>query len=242
MTIQFLSSDMSAWYRPDRRRATAPNPDDFVHSFKFNRSKRINGWFQSFTTQSSHPFYSQNELKMLRIADLSPFSVELRAQPPSLEFDFRGKLARYTPDLWIRFVNGQSVLIEVKPSQFAFEEYMVEFFKAAAVAAAATGSGFKVFTDTYLEQEPRQRNVNHLQAFRSVVPDPAFAFLVDLELSRVKTSTLERLSKLHRDPQLGHEMLLALVLRKHLQLNLMQEICQGSSVSRPKAMKPLGEN
>lgn len=130
------------------------------------RSRNVRGYMPSFKMGCAVPWESQNELKLLRILELSG-AVRCYDVQPSVEIIQIGNEPRiYFPDVHVTYVNGRSVTLEVKPVARMATPKVAARMKAFAEQCARTGREFFVITDEDLEREIRNNNAEELMYHR----------------------------------------------------------------------------
>lgn len=213
------------WYRPDRRRAAAAEPDAFVHPVRVNRTKkRVIGWFQSLITKTAHPYHSSLELDWLRLIDLTPGVVGFQAQPRTFQYWMGGVRHEYTPDVALTVADGRQTMVEIKMEADAQDASNQARWPAIRARLAEERLGFRIVTERYLHREPRRKNVLYLQMFRSLQPDEAMAFQITEAVDAALALPLAVLAGRFPDSVLARQTVLSLVLRRHLEIDLNAEI------------------
>ena len=234
MEFGFETETNSGWYRPDDRRARAPQSADFVYPVRINRSKRPIGWFQSLVNKASNPFHSELERQTMLLLDLTPNVVSFTSQPETIEYAFGIRECSYTPDLRVELTTGKCVFIEVKPKEHY--EVAANVWRSQAIddAIRRMGACYRVITDAYLSREPRRKNVRRLQLYRPILPDLQTTQLIDLLLASHKAATISQLASLSANPVLGRQTVLSLILRRHLTIDLDSSIGADTFVCRTR--------
>lgn len=231
MDLETTTSTNAGWYLPDGRQPQAPQLKNYVYPVQINRSRRAIGWYQSLLNREPNPFHSELERQTMLLLDVTPNVRWFGAQQGSIEYKFRTKVCTYTPDLHVELLNGQLVLVEVKPKQFYSSAENVARARAIRKAIRRLGAGYRVVTDEYLAREPRRSNVRRLQLYRPFEPDPRTTQLIDMLFGQSQRATVSQLANLAEDPTLGRQTVMSLILRRHLTIDLNSTI-HGHTVVR----------
>lgn len=199
----------------------APVAGDFFYPVTVNRThRRVIGWHQSLLNQASNPFHSELERQAMMLLDLMADVASFSSQSHRLSYDFDGRECSYTPDIRSILSSGRSLYLEVKPIQhYAFAEN-VQRTIAIEQAIRAAGASFRILTDKCLFRQPRKGNIEQLQIYRSIEPDPITAHRIKFFLTKHKVSTIRELGGLSPDRILGHETVMSLILRRSLSVDL----------------------
>jgi len=231
--VGFASADQiqSGWFDSIERHRRAPHRSQFVYPVRVNRShKRAIGWHQSLINETSNPFHSELERQAMLWLDLVPSVRSFTSQSKSFSYDFGIRECSSTPDIRAELLSGATWFIEVKPKSFYEDAENVERACAIADAIRATGDEYLIFTDEYLNREPRKANIARLQLYRHIEPDPETNLLIYMQLTRFSASTVGELARLSGDRVLGYQTVMSLVLRRRLSIDLQAAITPTSPV------------
>lgn len=130
------------------------------------RSRNVRGYMPSFKLRAPVAWESQNELILLRIAELSGDVRRFEVQPSIERILVAGQEQIYYPDLELTYLNGRTVTIEVKPAHRLNTPKVAGRMAAFAAQCKAEGREFHVITDVMLAREPRRSNVEELMYHR----------------------------------------------------------------------------
>lgn len=111
------------------------------------------------------------ELDAIYHFETSPLIAYYTEQPQTVQYADGGRLRRYTPDFEIGLLNGESVLIEIKPEKFANEPDTRHKLEKVGQHFARHDQKFLVITDKALQAGPRVeslRKIYHLAPRRSL--------------------------------------------------------------------------
>lgn len=102
------------------------------------------------------------ELDAIYVFETSPRVVRYREQPATICYPDGFRTRRYTPDFELLLVTGETVLVEVKPTQFLSNRVVAD--KLACVAAHLRRSiePLVILTEHGLRDEPRQSSLRWL--------------------------------------------------------------------------------
>lgn len=126
------------------------------------RSRNVRGYMPSFKMGCAVAWESQNELKLLRILELSGVVSRYDVQPSVETIQVENEFQVYFPDVQVTYVNGRSVTLEVKPVARMATPGVAARMQAFAEQCARTGREFFVITDEDLGREVRNNNAEEL--------------------------------------------------------------------------------
>lgn len=209
--------------KPARRRKASPK-SDFARPVNINRSERGIGHVQCQVTNTSQVYHSSLERIFVLLFGLHPDCTDLRTQPETITYKLGDVDHRYTADCLVKLDGKPAFLAEIKPERDIRDPDNAEKWDAISKAASAMGLGFKLFSDTYLQQEPRHSTVHRLQAYRSNAVDGAIKELIDAALLEGGPQTMGALRDLAMDSLLVRDTILTLMIKRHLTTDLNQPI------------------
>lgn len=99
------------------------------------------------------------ELDALYLLEAASQVTCYREQPITFHYPDDGRTRRYTPDLEVTLVSGQTVWIEVKPKVFLQKQDVLHKLAMVAEHLKSQNQPFVVLTDEVLRFEPRQSNL-----------------------------------------------------------------------------------
>lgn len=221
MPLEFICENDIKWFPGIDGLPKAPALTDFIYPVNINRQpRRVIGWHQSQLNNASNPFHSELERQAMMLLDLVPSVARFSSQSERIPYDFGIRECLYTPDIRAELASGRPLYIEVKP--LAYYRLVENAERTIAINAAirTMGASFRILSDKCLSVEPRKGNVEWLQIYRAIEPDPKTHHMIRLFLSQVGVSTVGELSRLCPDRSLGNETVMSLVLRRHLLIDL----------------------
>lgn len=130
------------------------------------RSRNVRGYMPSFKMGCAVAWESQNELKLLRILELSGAVRCYDVQPSVETIQVGNELQIYFPDVQVTYKNGRTVTLEVKPKARMATPKVAARMKAFAEQCELVGREFFVITDEELESEVRNNNAEELMYHR----------------------------------------------------------------------------
>lgn len=93
-------------------------------------------------------YRSSWELEAYKLLDKCTEVVDYEVEPFSLDYEFEGVTRKYLPDLLIKFYNGGSKLVEIKPSnQVIYDVNQAKFKSALDYCSSKTDTIFQVITE-----------------------------------------------------------------------------------------------
>lgn len=87
-------------------------------------------------------------------------------QPQTFTFFVGSKLHSYTPDFEVRYVSGDRVYVEVKPSQRAKNQHFQELFSSFNASLESTNASFILIDEKEIYQRPLLSNYEKLYQHR----------------------------------------------------------------------------
>lgn len=157
---------------------------------------------------SSVAFESTLERDFFLILEFDPTVLDYWEQPVRIEYEARGRIRTYTPDVFVRHlrdaipgINLRPWLCEVKPlAVLRAEKAALEpKFRAAEEFARKRGWEFRVFTEREI-RGPYLENAKFLLPYRNAPPDTAHVrLLLELVLDVEETDPEELLRRVTSD-------------------------------------------
>lgn len=102
------------------------------------------------------------ELDAVYLFETHPGIVAYREQPLTLRYPDGPRLRRYTPDFELVLVNGEVVLVEIKPTRSLADAEVRHKLDCVEQHLRREGRQFVVLTDQHLRREPRLSNLREL--------------------------------------------------------------------------------
>lgn len=130
------------------------------------RSRNVRGYMPSFKLGCAVPWESQNELRLLRLLELSGAVSTYDVQPSVETIEVGGEPQIYFPDVQVRYTNGRVVTLEVKPVARLRTPKVAARMQAFEGQCKEQGREFFVITDEQLSVEPRSQNAEELMYHR----------------------------------------------------------------------------
>lgn len=130
------------------------------------RSRNVRGYMPSLKMGRAVAWESQNELKLLRLLELSGSVVEYDVQPSVEIIEVAGIKQIYIPDVQVRYDDGQIVTLEVKPVNRLMNSKVAARMEAFKNQCEENNRKFYIITDIQLEAEPRTKNCEELMYHR----------------------------------------------------------------------------
>ncbi|MEN3801291.1 TnsA endonuclease N-terminal domain-containing protein [Aeromonas veronii] len=133
---------------------------------------RVVGFYPSTKNNRLVAWESQLEQKACALFEFSADVVSYREQPITIYFESDGQMRRYTPDFELKFHDGSSMYLEVKPFAKLQGDAVKRRLQQVARFWEMHGQQFGVITDIELHHPTLQRNLKLLRAHQRVhVPD-----------------------------------------------------------------------
>ena len=88
--------------------------------------------------------------------------VRYREQPARHHYADGDRTRRYTPDFELTFIDGSTLLVEIKPERSLAADEVRQTLQAVRAHMRRSGHPFVVLTDAELRLEPRQSNVRSI--------------------------------------------------------------------------------
>lgn len=197
------------------------------------RRHRPVGLYPSVKSDRMIAWESRLERKTIRWLEVETSFVEYLEQPHRLWFPFEGRRTHYTPDFEVK-IPGGSFYVEVKYRQFLREMERREwkrFWKARYIYNAA-GKSLVFVTDLRFKTHAVwHENARLVEEARRLLPTADTLSSIVTHLEAAKQSTLGACADAIRDPELGPQRLMALMLRRIVAIDLNQPVSAQSSVS-----------
>lgn len=137
---------------------------DFSAKGKKTRKPRFKqGKYESTKTGKMLGYRSGLEEKLYKILDQHDEVVSFYSEPFHINYIHKGQPHKYTPDLFVSFMDGHKELWEVKPANQTDLEVNKNKWHAAEEACKIRGWNFKVFTEqgiNKLGQEVRRQSID----------------------------------------------------------------------------------
>lgn len=121
------------------------------------------GKYESTKTGRVLGYRSGLEEKLYKILDQHDEVVSFYSEPFQIDYIHKGQAHRYTPDLFVSFMDGHKELWEVKPTNQTDLEVNKDKWRAAEEACKIRGWKFHVFTEQGIEklgQEVRRQAID----------------------------------------------------------------------------------
>lgn len=157
---RFMLSDKNPWRQPAvRDKITASkqkyyenNPDWFLKQKKTQRGRGKSGFYYSQKNSAMCYYRSSWELHAYSLLENMSYVVSYQPEPFAIKYSLDGKQRATTPDLLIRYADGTSELVEIKPS-FKIRlniAHTVEKLEAMSQYAKSNNIPFSVWTEKEL--------------------------------------------------------------------------------------------
>ncbi len=87
-------------------------------------------------------YESRLEMTILLQLDFNKAVAHVTSQPFVLHYQYETKIYRHTPDFFVRYIDGNGEVVNVKPRQFVQKENNVRAFEACRDAAIEMGCAY----------------------------------------------------------------------------------------------------
>ncbi|MDK6080581.1 TnsA endonuclease N-terminal domain-containing protein [Massilia varians] len=102
------------------------------------------------------------ELDAIYLFEASPLIFRFREQPTTIRYPDGKRLRRYTPDFELILINGEVVVVEIKPARRLASTDMRRTFDCIEEHMQRSSVRFTILTDVELRQEPRLTNLKRI--------------------------------------------------------------------------------
>jgi hypothetical protein len=127
---------------------------------------RSTGRFVSKKADRPQTWESRHEYAAFLICEYDPDIEKFRSQPFTVFHQTNGKLSRTFPDIEVVLKNGQRKIIQVKVTEALNDTKSFERLDRDRVAFEACGWGYEIWTDSFVQQQPRRTNLETLHHYR----------------------------------------------------------------------------
>lgn len=107
------------------------------------------------------------ELDAVRWLEVLGSVKRFKEQPFSIQYEFEGKLRKYTPDFLVQYIEGKIEVWEVKPDKFKDKELSRQLFAVAEAIFAEYGIRFRIMTETDLPEGAEKFNIGLFIRYRN---------------------------------------------------------------------------
>lgn len=111
--------------------------------------------------------------------------ISYREQPERLCLEVEGNPRTYVPDFEVRYADGLTKFVEIKPENVFLKPKYLALYHAAQQMLRERGDDFELFTDSHIRQQPRLNNLIKTYSQARGVAPLELAYLRDL-LSTLK--------------------------------------------------------
>ncbi|MGC5428818.1 TnsA endonuclease N-terminal domain-containing protein [Aeromonas veronii bv. sobria] len=161
---------------------------------------RVVGFYPSTKNNRLVAWESQLEQKACALFEFSADVVSYREQPITIYFESDGQMRRYTPDFELKFHDGRSMYLEVKPFAKLQGDAVKRRFQQVARFWEMHGQQFGVITDVELYHSTLQLNLKLLRAHQRVQISDEVRQRVEHWIGTAGPSTFEQLAELLNSP------------------------------------------
>jgi len=220
-------------HRPLQTKASSPKA--FKHPVDVNKHRRVVGDLPNYTNSNTQPFHSLNEHDWLLILDVEVnefHATAFHAQPETFPFRRNGIAYRYTPDIRTTFQQGWTVFQEVKPDEHAASQEFEERWEYCTEVLADAGHELELILVSDIRREPRYTNVMTLQRARHIMLVPEITLPIDDVLGDGGQLPIGRISAAFQNRIFARQVIWALILRKHLTIDLNEPLSEDSLVRK----------
>ena len=119
---------------------------------KTRKPKFRTGWHQSTKTKKTFNYRSNYEKKVYEYLDEDKEVMSYEAEPFAIDYIHKGTVHKYTPDLFVCYLNGNKELWEVKPANQTLLEQNKNKWHAAKEVCKVRNWGWKVITEQEIEK------------------------------------------------------------------------------------------
>jgi DNA-directed RNA polymerase subunit RPC12/RpoP len=160
MRVKHPSFDMRSF----KGQARAIVWSDFSAKGKKTRKPKFKqGKYESTKTGKILGYRSGLEEKLYKILDQHEEVLSFYSEPFQIDYIHKGQAHKYTPDIFVTFMDGHKELWEVKPTNQTDLEVNKNKWRAAEEACKIRGWSFKVFTEQGIDklgQEVRRQAID----------------------------------------------------------------------------------
>ncbi|MGL5339137.1 MAG: TnsA endonuclease N-terminal domain-containing protein [Aeromonas veronii] len=193
---------------------------------------RVVGFYPSTKNNRLVAWESQLKQKACALFEFSADVVSYREQPITIYFESDGQMRRYTPDFELRFHDGRSMYLEVKPFAKLQGHSVKRRFQQVARFWEMHGQQFGVITDIELHHPTLQRNLKLLRAHQRVhVPDEVW-LRIGHWLRAIGSVTFEQLAELLNSPT----QVYALIAQQVLHVDLLTPFSPTTTLHSPEGI------
>lgn len=130
----------------------------------------VRGKFPSSKACRMISFEELLERDALYLFEFSPQIKDIHQQPFKFFYPCAGRVRRYTPDFELGLVNGDHLIVEIKPSKVLAKPAIAEKISAVRAAMTQQGRRFMVLTEKEIRLEPRLENLKVLYSLLRFAP------------------------------------------------------------------------
>lgn len=229
-----LPADQLSWEAINAVARIVFTPDDRpIRTIVTGRRRIVTGFYNSRKTGRRHPFESMNEQAFCMLNEVDTRVVDYRAQPFRFEFVLDGTKRIYIPDCARLLDDGQIEIVEVKTDRRSLgEPDYADKLLAVDEICRRQGWSFRFVTRSQIvEPAVRHRNVDDIQSRRMVAFDASHIYAVADALDRRQGSApLGALAETLGDPRLGSAIVKAMMVARHVDIDLTRPLDPDSQV------------
>jgi len=186
------------------------------------QTKRVVGHLMSVKNDGLVPWESQLERDHLRILETDNNVVSYRVQPDPIVYVLGGKQRRYTPDVEVRYANGDIHIVEVKYLDDALHPDNQRAFQIFRKKCEEANKTYRVVTEVTIRQQSNIECITRYLYLRDHQPSPVLAHRVREIFQFEPPSTLGELEDKLGFTEDTRYQLLAMAVRGHFSLDVNQ--------------------